>query len=88
MTNNYGIFKTTSLPQTGSLENKCLYRRWKNEGRLGVVQNFHICPAHPQLRLKNPFSVVECYYNFTSRLRSTTFFIEEFLLVSRSNTVG
>jgi hypothetical protein len=52
MTNNYGIFKTTSLPQTGSLENKCLYRRWKNEGRLGVVQNFHTYPGTSTTQIK------------------------------------
>ncbi len=35
-----------------ALENKCLYPRWKNEGRQGLVPNFHTCSGTSTTHIK------------------------------------
>ena len=80
--NNFRFLKTTILPRWLSWERSSL----RELGGLRTAKCSSKFPppalAHPQLGLKIPFSVVVWSSIFTSRLLSTTLFIEEFLLVN------
>ncbi len=86
--NNYQFLKTTTLPSWHSWEYSSLRQLgWSRTSRC----NSKISPpalAHPQLELKNPLSVILWSAIFTSRLRSTTLLIKDFLLVNPFETVG
>jgi hypothetical protein len=82
-------FWKLQIHQVGSLENIRLYGIWQGSRRVRCSKKLPPpALAHPQLVLKNPFSVVGWSLIYTSRLRSTTLFIEDFLLVKLSDTVG